>query len=514
MSWRFLATRLNGDGTETVLDYDIPLSGAAITEDLSGPGGITGKITPEIARLTINGGRPLFEPWSTAIYAETNGVIRAGAILAEMNESGADLELDCVGFSGYATGQPYTGARSMIATDPMDEARHIWEHLQAAPGGNLGLVLDDTISPVRLGIPENPKLTSARTGEHKARTAYEADKATRIKLDAAVKDGETDVLNAEKSIFGAAGVTWAEDSRIIEQSSAPTGTGADVNNIWIDKDDGKVYKYSGGKWVVLSTATATAVKSRQAIWEKTKLTLVELKKDRDAAKTVEAKSKDVWDKAKQALQDQAGGEAQPYVLGYWETHDLGQSFDDLAAETPFDYRVVHSWAGDQIIHRMVLGYPQLGARRANLRFMTGENIMAAQAVEYSGAEYASEVLVLGAGEGRAMVRAMSTAGTTGRLRRVAVVSNKAIGGSAAARKLADQEVKLRSGAADFGDDIVVRDHPNAPLGSYAPGDEILIQSDGSGWTGQLAIWCRVLTITIDTAQDTATLTVARAEEVS
>ena len=83
-NWRYIASRLNGDGTETFLSYDVPLSGGQTTTALSGPGGINGTITPEIAALQDEYGRPILEPWSTAIYAEVDGQIRGGAILSAL----------------------------------------------------------------------------------------------------------------------------------------------------------------------------------------------------------------------------------------------------------------------------------------------------------------------------------------------------------------------------------------------------------------------------------------------
>lgn len=378
MAWRYIATRLNGDGTETPLDFNVPIKGAAITEDLSGPGGITGTISPELAELQDEDGRPLLQPWSTAIYAEADGFIRGGAILVGTPENGPNLDLDAVGFSGYIQGEPYTGDRSRIDVDPLDEARHIWEHYQSRPGGNIGLVLDGTTSPVRIGEPE----------------------------------------------------------RTVEFT---TGAGEDVSF-----------------------------------------------------------------------------EAGPYKLAWWQTDDLGKEFDDLATRAPFDYRVVHEWDGDgeTIRHRMVLGYPRLGRRRHDLIFVEGENIRQVIPIDHDGEDYASEVLVLGAGEGRAMVRGSAVNAAPGRLRRVVTVSDKSIQTKKAADARAEQELKLRSGEPDLADDIEVADHPHAPLGSYSPGDEILVETAGAGWSGRLAIWCRILAATIHPEAGTTTLTIVRAEKVS
>ena len=66
MGWRYIATKLNGDGTETVLDWDLPIVQPSFTDELSGAGGMSGTIAPEIARLRVDG-EPIFVPWSTAL---------------------------------------------------------------------------------------------------------------------------------------------------------------------------------------------------------------------------------------------------------------------------------------------------------------------------------------------------------------------------------------------------------------------------------------------------------------
>jgi hypothetical protein len=54
----------------------------------------------------------------------------------------------------------------------------------------------------------------------------------------------------------------------------------------------------------------------------------------------------------------------------------------------------------------------------------------------------------------------------------------------------------------------VRDHPNAWLGSWAPGDHILVQIDVP-WLGEMAVWHRIMAEEIDPATGTAVVTLAR-----
>lgn len=365
--WRFAAYRMVGDGTQTKLHPDVPLSGAVVDVELSGPGGISATLKPELQGMKTAAGGPLFVPWSTAIYAIRDGHIRQGAILTNLPEDGPQLGLECVGFTGYATGQPYTADNSWVGADPLNLTRHIWAHLQSKPSGNLGLVVDGTTSPVRVGK--------------------------------AAVNGNT------------------------------------------SKEEG------------------------------------------------------------------------PYTLGWWENHDLGKEIDDLATSTPFDYLALHQFdngTSGGIAHRLQLGYPTIGRRRTDLRFVYGENIFDQPTIDYDGEDYADEVLLLGAGEGRKMVRGLQQRAGAGRLRRSIVIEDKSKTSVATANRAAQDELSYRLGDADLSS-LVVTNHPNAPQGSYQVGDEIEVLTK-KGWHDGLRIWVRILAVSTNTETDLDTLTVARSEK--
>lgn len=201
----------------------------------------------------------------------------------------------------------------------------------------------------------------------------------------------------------------------------------------------------------------------------------------------------------------------PYVLAYWQTHDLAREFDHLAELAPFEYRTEHAWDGDRIRHRLNYGYPTLGARRQDQRFVVGENVLVEPDIETAGDEYASHVLVLGAGEGRSMMRDEQST-TTDRLGRYAVVSDKTITTPAQAKARATAELKALTGTSDV-TEIQVIEHPHAPLGSYQVGDEIPLTT-ADGWTDETDMWVKILGIVIRPGSDTTTLQVRRAEKVS
>lgn len=151
--WRCIATRINGDGTETPLTYTLPVQGLKYREDLSGPGAINGTLTPEHPDIPGD----WFLPWRTGIYVEESGLIRAGAILNKRPTQGPNLQLNCVGFTGFPVGQPFDGVYRRVGEDPADIFRFIWGHLQTQPHKNLGLFWNDTKTKIRIGdvpLPE------------------------------------------------------------------------------------------------------------------------------------------------------------------------------------------------------------------------------------------------------------------------------------------------------------------------------------------------------------------------
>lgn len=355
--WRYFATRLHGDGTETLLDPDLPLEDVTIEDVLSGDQAINSKIEPVYTKLLALDGEPLLKEWSTAIYAENDGDIRGGGILVNSNFDGPAWAMECVGFTGYLRDLPYIGnGYKGIRVDPIDVVRYIWGHAQGKPGGNLGITLDSTDTGGKVSI------------------------------------------------------------------------GTELKQVEFDTQSGPV-----------------------------------------------------------------SFEAGPYKLNWYSNHDLAGDIDDLAADTPFDYHERHFWDGDTIRHHIDIGYPRLGRRREDLRFVHGVNIWTPVEIERAGDLYASGTLVLGAGEGAAMVHAVRepTPRPGGRLRRVAVVSDDTIKSKRRAVARADQENQWRRRLDEF-DSIIVQDHPHAPLGAAKVGDEIRVEGQGD-WVG-VDMWVRILSI--------------------
>lgn len=195
-------------------------------------------------------------------------------------------------------------------------------------------------------------------------------------------------------------------------------------------------------------------------------------------------------------------ESGPFRLAEWATEDLGKTFADLAEQTPFQYLEHSEWDGENLKHRLELGYPTIGARRENLRFEVGVNITAAPSVIAD--EYASTVIVFGAGQGRKKVSSGPISAPTDRMRRVHVETDKSITSTKAAKTAARAILKTLVGS-DTIDTVEVVDHDAAPFGTFGPGDEIYVQGD-AGWA-DLDLWVKIEEMAVDTDNNKMTLKV-------
>lgn len=369
MSYRVIAQSIR---TGEFLDWDFPVSGVQIKETLSGPSIITGRLEPEMPDL-VKG----TDAWSTWLHVEQDGQIRASGIIQPSSLNEETLAVECEGVAGYPHGIPFLGDYKGIQVDPLNVTRMIWQHVQSYPDGNLGVTLDATTSPVRIGTEE-------------------------------------------------------------EEVDFETGAGERV-------------QFTAG----------------------------------------------------------------PYKLNWWSNQDCGTEINSLAAETPFDYAERVSWSADKtaVNHHIRLGYPRLGARRENLRFAQGENIVSYIPLVEMDDAYASSVIVLGAGEGRKMVRATAGTSSPHRVRRVVTVVDKSITSTARAQTRAREELRRRQALLSMRQITVDARHENAKLGTYSVGDDILIIGEFP-YLGEMRTWHRITSYTWSPDADAVTLELAPSNSFS
>lgn len=208
-----------------------------------------------------------------------------------------------------------------------------------------------------------------------------------------------------------------------------------------------------------------------------------------------------------------GDAEEPVELAWWEAPDCGEELENLAAETPFEFEERHQWGtGDEIEHRIVLGHPRLGRRRTDIGFVEGENVATPTTIEVEGDEFAQYVIGLGAGEGRTRLRTPVVGTDDGRLRRVRVLERADVRRSSRLGRLTAVEQAARKHMTRI-PDLAVKQHPNAPLGSWQLGDEVLL-TVRSGWADE-AVWCRIVeeTVAPESASEVAVLRLIRADGV-
>lgn len=370
--WRYILQAIDGSGNPgAILHPDLPLTNVSVTTGLNSTDELTATLTPFSRAI-----KEQLVKWGACIWAEASGQIRGGGILVHTETTGSAINLEVMGFHGYAYGMPYINAQSYngVEVDPLDMYRLIWAHIQSATGGNLGLQIPDLKSGLKIGTV--------------------------------------------------------------------------LTQVEFDTQDGPV-----------------------------------------------------------------SFEAGPWQLNRWETHDLGKKIDDLASDTPFDFREVHNWNGDIIEHRMELAYPRFTGQRKDLRFVVGENVIIQPTVTENGDDWASELLLLGAGEGRTMIFGQASLPRENRLRRVAVVEDKDVKSLTTANTRAYNLLKARMEIADL-TEFTVLDHEFAPMGAARPGDEVFISLDYDWQEGE-GFWVRIDKIQYSPDEgNNYVLSVTRADKVA
>lgn len=394
------------------LHRELPLRDVQITDTLSGAGGITATLDPDLASLKTASGVPILDELSTLIVAEADGVIRSAAILMNSDLVGSTLSLDCTGFSARVAGEilqnsiTYSANASLSAgghgVDPLDVVRAMWTQFQSDPKANLGVVLDTTSSTYRLGSFANVQAPQKSTSN---------------------PDGSTDPKEV--------------------------GEDVEINRVWGNSDT--LPKAASGKTLT---------------WH--------------------------------------------YELNWFDQVDIGSKVDELSKQAPFDYREQAEWADadhEAVTLRLRLGAPRLGTRRTNLVFAEGENISQVVAERRSGDDYANFIYALGAGEGQAQIRTTASK-NDGRLRKTAVFVDQSITTVAALQAAAKEELARLSTLENI-TSFTIRDHPNARIGSFDVGDDILVQRR-TGW-GPIKLWVRITSASLTPETGDIAITCSRSD---
>ncbi len=206
-----------------------------------------------------------------------------------------------------------------------------------------------------------------------------------------------------------------------------------------------------------------------------------------------------------------GTPEEPWNSFWYETPNLGDHLDDLVSEegAPQYTNTCRYLANGSVEKRLKLGYPRLGTRRTDISFKTGVNIIDAPPVQYAGDQFANVIIATGSGEGTATRRAEAPA-RDGGLRMEHHLALPSVNGVDVLGKRAASELKRRRVLGQV-ESITVRDHPNAPLGSWQIGDDVhvTVANQWVVWSG----WARVIADSYRPSEspDQAVLTLKRAD---
>lgn len=191
-----------------------------------------------------------------------------------------------------------------------------------------------------------------------------------------------------------------------------------------------------------------------------------------------------------------GTPAEPYKSLFWEKPVLGEAADDLVsgAATP-DYTCSSEWNAGKtdVIRRIRLGWPRLGARRTDITFSSGVNIIDEPPVKMAADDYAQVVIAAGEGDGSAKPFEISAV-RNGRLRLEHLLDLPEIKGRdiLASRASAERARRQNMGSVD---QITIRDTSAARFGAWQIGDDVYTRVNNA-WTSYVG-WRRITNWTIE-----------------
>jgi hypothetical protein len=204
---------------------------------------------------------------------------------------------------------------------------------------------------------------------------------------------------------------------------------------------------------------------------------------------------------------------EPYQLQWWDAVNCGEEIDNLSSQTPFDYKERVAWNTTKTKVNLFidLGYPRIGVPRSNLLF-NDENIIEIVPIQEKPDTFASEIVVIGSGEGSATIRGYAAQTFGKRIRKVYVVTDKTISTKARADAVAQSELGLRKGNLFAIDELVVRaKHANASLGEYDVGDDIFVQVNIPWLLGYYGAWYRINSINYTPINEIVRLSIQRSD---
>lgn len=441
----------------TWLNWDVPLIAPEITYTLTGTTLIRARVGPEWYDA-VQG----IDAWSTWVHVEEGGLIRASGIIQPLSIEGDDLVIEAAGVIGYSMGITFESEFAAIQIDPAEAMRQLWAYLQSPPDARLGVTLDATATPRRLGEPARIDVDRNDDGTivYKAVTLYKNG------------DVETPYVRVDEDSVSTS--AWS----YLQLQGYPIYQDTENNNALVI--------------LALPNDLAMATTALPARFVPPTGDETEGHWEVPSYKNVDAK---------------------PYELAWWNEVDVGREIENLAQQTPFDYAEQPTWADDRLSvnQHITIGYPRLGTKRFDLRFAEDENILSTVLLRENPGWWASQVIVRGAGEGRLAIRAQAGVTNEKRIRRVTSLTDKTITDLQRAQDYSVQEITRRFANLTITEITIDATHDNAPMGSFALGDDILIQAR-LPYYGELSLWHRITSFTWRPDTDEVVLQLRRSEQ--
>ncbi|MGV2822594.1 hypothetical protein ABZX73_17145 [Brevibacterium casei] len=461
MDVQYIAYWLNGDGTQYLMDSDLPLQEAKLVREMNGLGRLTGFLPPEYGKAYGHSGWPVIQEWATAVYVKIDGDLFDAFIIVDTDDDNEKLSIDAVGWLGYAEGQPWNDrARNytVAGVGAWAPIRTIVAEFQRLHGSNIGLGTSTDFTnkawPV-VGEPDWGSLPNPVNPGPKPRP------------------------------------TAGKQPKAPSYPSYPTGGSAE----WQRKE----YARRTKKYAADRKAYDAALK----LWR----TRNEADRKREQAWT-ELKNKFDQDlKERNRLIDEA-----KYRLNYWSTHDLLREFQNLSNETGFAYRVDHTLVDNTATHTLRCRPGRLGERRHDVSFIEGENVYSVPKVTHRGGDKVTSAVILGSGEGSAMKwnQTSRDAGGSQGLRRARVFADKTLTRHSQLSARAREVLNAYNDPIDI-DEFVVIDHGLAPVRVFDVGDEIHLQTFARR-AGNFDRWVRIQSITVQPEKNTMSVKVVPVEQ--
>jgi hypothetical protein len=484
----------------------------SVTWALNTADAFTCTLAPPRGEMMDASGNAVIVEWRDAIYLEESDEIKFGGICTQSTLTGPQWNITAMGFAGYPNGMPYEGpdfTRTNI--DALDVVRYIWNWLQSQPGGNIGMELGSGKSGTLLGAQVAPGIVTTIARNVAAGSsviwlgnANAFNRNVTITISgvpytiSGVIRNSSGVATGQVNLTAPLGEPHVIGDPVLQTSPVFTtlarAVAVNQNNIWL----GDAASFASGEAIIISGDPYTI---NQVLTGSTGLATGNV--------TLTSSTRKAYASGSPVYQVRT---VTPFQLLWYNSTDLGSELTSIQQEAVFDTREYHFWGDpatrNTVRHRLLFGVPRLGNRLTGLRFAEGENIVSPSTVTRDGLKYASNVVALGAGAGSAQVRSTAASAGTGRLRRTYVFTDQTVNtvsrlASKAQRVLASMQ------NIDTVTQVVVRNHPNAPFGSFAPGDDIPVMM-ASGWRNTI-IWSRITAMTQDPTTDLMTLTLARSD---